>query len=417
MGDSKKSSSFGTERRIWERILESLVTAMRSQQSQIKTLVHDREYLERYIEIMHDRWASKDELLRSRIAKLNEREEKGRKVQAAVLDLAVGIKQREALRFKKYYEQAENDLEDLYAYAENLTMELSALKEKLKNNDAERATSEADHLIAADDSERGESSSADLRGELQKLKHSYKSLSSRKEAEVSALMAEKVFVWNQLNKMESDYTSLLKAKRIEVEQANETTQKLQSCLENLKSLISERDGAIAKLEAERAMLGSDLRRHTQEAERTSKEVEKIQFSVKKMESLVKKKDKIIEDLKSNLAKVEQNFSRDSSSNSRVFADQKSQRRSNDSLVAPEVSQPRRGSRKRSSESPKVSRSKKQKTGSKDPPNVSHASSSTNALQLRSKERQTRTMSPAGSPRLFSSNFKVPKLKDSSPRST
>lgn len=70
MGDTKKSSSFGSERRIWERILESLVTAMRSQQSQIKTLVHDREYLERYIEIMHDRWASKDELLRSRIAKV-----------------------------------------------------------------------------------------------------------------------------------------------------------------------------------------------------------------------------------------------------------------------------------------------------------------------------------------------------------
>lgn len=227
-------------------------------------------------------------------------------------------------------------------------------------------------MIAADDAERGKSSSTALRGDLQKLKHSYKSLGSRKESEVSALMAEKDFVWNQLNKMESDYTSLLKVKRIEVEQANETIQKLQSSLENLKSLISERDGTIAKLEAESAMLGSDLRRHTQEAERTSKEVGKIQLSVKKLELLVKEKDKIIEDLKSTIAKVEQNFSRDSSSNLRVFADQKSQRRSNDSLVTPQISQPRRGSRKRSSESPKV-RSKKQKTGSKDP-YASHASS-------------------------------------------
>lgn len=83
-----------------------------------------------------------------------------------------------------------------------------------------------------------------------------------KETEVSALLAEKDFVWNQLKKMESDYTAALKNKRIEVANANEAIGKLQHKVEELQTTVNEKDETIAKLRSELARLEADMRNST-----------------------------------------------------------------------------------------------------------------------------------------------------------
>lgn len=70
MGDLKNSSSPGSDRRQWQRIFGALVEMVRTQQSQIETLANDRKFLERYIQIQHDRWASKAGFLEAHISQV-----------------------------------------------------------------------------------------------------------------------------------------------------------------------------------------------------------------------------------------------------------------------------------------------------------------------------------------------------------
>lgn len=70
MGDLKNSSSPGSDRRQWQRIFGALVEMVRTQQSQVETLANDRKFLERYIQIQHDRWASKAGFLESHISQV-----------------------------------------------------------------------------------------------------------------------------------------------------------------------------------------------------------------------------------------------------------------------------------------------------------------------------------------------------------
>ncbi|WOL09646.1 MAR-binding filament-like protein 1-1 [Canna indica] len=415
MSRSKNSTSPETDRRQWQRIFGALVEMVRSQQSQIETLANDRKFLERYIQIQHNRWATKAGLLESHIAQIKEQEKKGRKTKVATLHLLVGMKQRETLRYKKQFEEADIDLEDFRAYVEALLVEIAELKEKVKNCYADKIRNSTGCSRQVHNSEGDKNSTASLEEELQKLKQAYNNLISKKETEVSALLAEKDFVWNQLNKMESDYISILKIKRLEVEKANETIQKLQSEMDNLRYADSDKNEVIVRLESEQARLESELTRHTQEAEKTSHDAKKLQLVVEKLQSLVKEKDQTIEELRSNLTKVECNLSRSSNRKTRFFIEQDPQRKQKD-VVTPVVSQPRRSSRKRGSENSEVSKRKKHQNAYEDS-STSHASSSTNGLQRCSRGKRTRTISPAADdPRLFSASFKVPKLKNTSPSS-
>lgn len=243
----------------------------------------------------------------------------------------------------------------------------------MKNNSACKVSTRSGSSESAGNPHGDKNSTAVLKRKLQKLKRSFKVLSSEKDAEVAALVSQKDFVWNQYNKMDNDYTSLLKTKRIEVEQANEAIQKLELNIRNLQSSVIEKSETIARLEAERARLESDLRRQTQEAEKSSHEVERLQLVVKRLQSSIKEKDVIIEELKNNLPNIEQNVPRSSNKKSRFFTEQDSQRKLKASVLTP-GRRPRRNSRN-GSENSEASSGKRQRCASQDS-SVSHASSST-----------------------------------------
>ncbi|RZS06839.1 hypothetical protein BHM03_00037556 [Ensete ventricosum] len=327
MGDPKNSSSPGSDRRQWQRIFGALVEMVRTQQSQIETLANDRKFLERYIQIQHDRWASKAGFLEAHISQVR---------RIPFPDLGIW-----------------------------------------------RAPSfGAGYSKSAENSEGQKNSAVDLEGEIRKLKNSYKNLSLKKEAEISALLAEKKFVWNQLNKMESDYIILLKTKQIEITKASEDMQKLQSDLENLESSIIEKGEIIARLEAERTRLELDLRRYTDEAEKASNEKEKLHLIVENLQLLIKEKDETIEALKCNLAMVEQNVTGYCNRTSRFFIEKGSQRKPGAAVATPQGTPSKRGSGKSSSLCSEVNKMKKHRSAYEGSPG-SHASVATKVSLLES----------------------------------
>lgn len=128
-GERRRSSSPASDRRQWKRIFGTLVEMLRSQQSQIETLADDRQHLETYVHAQHDSWVSRSCILESQISQvirtlilvsdvhllfgiceiyrvsfidlqMKEEEAKRRLMESAWLDLAVGMKQREALCYK-----------------------------------------------------------------------------------------------------------------------------------------------------------------------------------------------------------------------------------------------------------------------------------------------------------------------------
>ncbi|XP_072984278.1 uncharacterized protein [Typha latifolia] len=429
MGGHKKSPSSSSpsstsDRRQWQRIFRSLVEMLQSLQSQVETLASDREFLERYAQGQHERWSSRVRLLESRIAQMKEEDRKGRRFQAAKVELLIGMKQREAMCYKKQSELAESDLEDFHACLGVLTAEIAEFKEKMKDREADKALA---NMGLIDTSNKEGLEPATLRGEIQKLKQAYKTLSSKKEVEISALLAEKDFVWNQFKKMESDYVGLLKSKRLEAAQANEAAEKLQLNLEDLRSSVCEKDADIARLEAERARLDSNMRNYNQEAEQAKEKIELLQCTVEELSSLAKEKDDIILKLKTDLAKLEM----DAIKKSRFSKDSNSQKPSRSALATPAGGRTR-SSANRSLESAKpvghhsrrysdkqILESTKGGTGRKrkhvyGESSGSRASSAVNGLKRCSGRLGGQATPPVISPRLFSSDFKVPKLKKVSP---
>ncbi|EMS46283.1 hypothetical protein TRIUR3_07334 [Triticum urartu] len=175
-------------------------------------------------------------------------------------------------------EHQDGDLEDFKRDAAALAQENNELKIKLK--EAESCAELSEPITDPEHSGR------DLRAEIRKLKKAYKALSSQKESEVSALLAEKDFVWNQYKTMEKDYETLLKKKKMEAAQATEAAEKLQRKVEELQLQVvaQKKDDDVGRLQAE--------------ANDAKKKVLALEDKLQKMHSLVSEKDDEIQKLKS-----------------------------------------------------------------------------------------------------------------------
>uniref|UniRef100_A0A0E0KM89 Uncharacterized protein n=1 Tax=Oryza punctata TaxID=4537 RepID=A0A0E0KM89_ORYPU len=258
----------------WLRIYDGIVAMLRKTQAQVEELVAERDHLAAFVKIQHDFMVSRVGRLQSSLQQARKADAIRKRYEAANMEILLGDKEREARSYQKIAELTENDLEDFRTSIAALAAENYELKEKLKEVErhAELAENTVDHHIH---------SPRDLRAELKKLKHAYKTLSSEKEKEVSALHAEKDFVWNQLRTMENDYTDLLKKKKIEAAQATEAAQKLQKNLEELQDQNK----------------GNEIGRLQAEAADAKKKILILEDKLQEMLSLVKEKDLEIEQLK------------------------------------------------------------------------------------------------------------------------
>ncbi|KAJ4807177.1 GRIP and coiled-coil domain-containing protein 2 [Rhynchospora pubera] len=237
-----------SSRRELLKALRSLQLLFQSEHLKNEELLADREYLLELIELRNEQWARHVSLLQSRIDHVKTQELKMKEFNAAKLELLVDIKERKASSYKEYAELAETDLEDASTCIEALGHEITALKGKLNNAETTRPT------FAYDSTEI-----KDLTLELKKRKHGYKALKSEKEAKIAekenqieALIAAQDFVRNQYKIMEAEYVAAVKLKNSDLDKSNEEVKMVKQNLQAVEASILEKDSIITAIKEEMA---------------------------------------------------------------------------------------------------------------------------------------------------------------------
>ncbi|XP_044971206.1 golgin subfamily A member 4-like isoform X7 [Hordeum vulgare subsp. vulgare] len=248
----------------WVRVYDRMRAILVKTHRDVERLLADRTRLEGLLQIQHDFWLRHHAVLSDGLDETRRVDDCVQRGDAAMLHQLQDEKDLELRRHRDYIAA--------------LTEENNQLKIKLKE-----AESCAELSEPSTDPER---SGRDLKSELRKLKKAYKALSSQKETEVSALLAEKDFVWNQFKMMEKDYKALVKKMDKEAAQATEAAEKLQQKLEELQLQVvaQKKDDDIGRLQAE--------------ANDAKMKMLALEDKLHKMHSLVSEKDDEIQKLKS-----------------------------------------------------------------------------------------------------------------------
>ncbi|CAI9786557.1 unnamed protein product [Fraxinus pennsylvanica] len=199
-----------------------------------QNLQNERQFLEQRIKSLHD-------VIHEMKMEQN--------VHSVKKELMLGLKEREAFLYKHKFENADNELTDFVEWVGYLSQKCSEPKDIINdmNNKGEHQRRKA------------------LQSEVKKLKSEIEKCSAEKNSSVSALLAEKNFVWNQYKTMESDLTEQLRKKRAEVESANEKIKTLVSRTEELQF-------SNEKLRVDFAKLKSETVKKNEEISRLSREI-------------------------------------------------------------------------------------------------------------------------------------------------
>ncbi|KAL8514711.1 hypothetical protein ACS0TY_013694 [Phlomoides rotata] len=312
MGKRKVLIKAPNREKKWDKIFNALVKLSQN-------LQNDRQFLEGQIKSLHDV-----------IYKMKMEN----KVESLKSELLLGLKEREAVVYKHRYENTKDDLADFREWFDYLLQKCSGITD-----------------VSNDVSNKGEGSrNKALQAEMRKLKNEIEQYKLEKNAEISAILAEKKFVWNQLKKLESNLSGQLKKKCNEVECANEKVQRLIMSNETLSA---------------------DLTKMESESVQKSEEISKLM--------------KEIELLKSRSGSASSSLHSCSTKSAMKKESRPSQ------IIEKTTTRTRQTAQK--------------STGGKDP-----------AKQLtwegrRSKRKEVNDIAtPDNTPRLFSSSFKIPKLK-------
>ncbi|CAK8531459.1 unnamed protein product [Lathyrus sativus] len=346
------------ERRNWGNIFNLLVQMVKNQQNQLQTFANQQKFLEDRLQMQNQRWASDVKQYRDQISHIKSLlifEEKKRVLEAAKADLMMGYKERDASVLKWMLDSAEDDLDDFKTGFDILA--LKGTSSSGKNSSHEETKDKHDKLAAEQNSE------------------------------LLALLEEKKFVWNQFNKMEADYSNKLRNKQDEVIKANEKINMLVSRMEELQSENSKKDSRISELES--VVADMDTETNT-------------------------KKDSRISELESIVADMDAETNRLNKEISGLSAEMESLRKLKNSEVKPLSKRCTAGSS--GSGTIESSRSRRKITFDKElcTP-VGPASTSTNFSKKEKKglkRKETPVIPTSETPKLFSSSFKVPKLKPS-----
>ncbi|PKU80790.1 uncharacterized protein PFB0145c-like [Dendrobium catenatum] len=412
--DQQLNPHLSTDKHIWSQIYRTLKEMLKSQRSQIKTLINDREFLENNFCIQHECWSSRERFLESCIAQMKEEQAKTRLVEDAKMLVWVGLKESEALSYRMQLELAESDLEEFRSCVEVVNAEMEELKEKLKVFGASEVKNTdyiIDHPGSSENLKGRNQLTTPLKKEIKKLKHAYRELSSRRDTEISALLAEKDFVWNQFRKMESDYIALCKSKRTEADlQSREAADKLQDSVEKLQQEINNKDEIIVKLEAERSMIALDARKLAEEVEQANNKMKMLHTDMDELRLASLEKEKLIDNLRKELCNLKTDLKKNSVEKSISLEKIKSERKSQNGSSTIRQIHLQRCSKKRNLESCDNHTSQKH-TNSCGVTSEKPASDNDHKLGKSMTEKKGRFLSPVGmQPSLFHSDFKVPKLK-------
>ncbi|KAF3446780.1 hypothetical protein FNV43_RR11960 [Rhamnella rubrinervis] len=269
-----------SDRQNWQNIFNALVKMLRNQQTQLETLAKERKLLEDRFRMQHDHWVSDVRLLEDQISQMNGDllvQNMSHAFEVAKLELVMGVKQREAFLNNTRLECADNELEDFKAWFDLMSNKCSDQKGGGRNDDKRKTRSSSDRKSVRN-SKYEEHHPHILESEVERLMQENEKFASEKNSEISALLAEKQFVWNQYKIMEKDYTIKLKSKSSEVEEVKEKINTLLASLEQLQSSNTEKDERIARLASEVAKMNNESNKLKEETFRLSQELDSLRKS-------------------------------------------------------------------------------------------------------------------------------------------
>ncbi|XP_010533823.1 PREDICTED: uncharacterized protein LOC104809508 isoform X1 [Tarenaya hassleriana] len=247
-----------SDREKWDKIFQGLAKILRTKQDQLESLVKDRKILVDRIKTQNDRWVSDVRLYEDHISMMKdeiETMEMMRLVEVAKSNMLVGLKDRDVSLCKVKLEHTMDELDDFKAWFHFLT-----LNSTNKDFGSKAAGSKS------------------LETEMRKLRLEYMKLASEKNCEVSSLIRENGFVWNQFKCIESDFVDKLKGKDDEIARASMKISSLISHQEELQLSLDEKDGIISGLKGKVAAMEEDASRKEEEISRLSQELELAQKS-------------------------------------------------------------------------------------------------------------------------------------------
>lgn len=272
------------------------------QQSQLDSLLQQRNLLEQRIKILYDRWVSDVRLSEDQVSLMRRQlalAELAKLVEVTKADLVNGSKQRESLVYKLKLEHAESELNDFKAWFDILSHRCPDQEDISPNKLYESLKA----VGGRDISSKGASTHhcKALENEVAKIKREYEKLSVKSSSDKSALQAEMNFVWNQYKEMESNYTDQLRTKSDEVDKANEKVMKLIESLEQLHSSNTDKDVKIQTLRADITKLEAESNKKDGEISRLRKELESLRSANTAGESVLKHCEPSSSNLKSRRA--------------------------------------------------------------------------------------------------------------------
>ncbi|KAF2310119.1 hypothetical protein GH714_006602 [Hevea brasiliensis] len=259
-----------TKRSHVDNLFDSLVKLLMDQQEQLKTLVQERKFLEDRIKVQHERCLSEIRLFEDHITQMKEalaEKDMTCMLKTVKSDLMIGFKHREASLYKLKLEQTEDELADFKACFDYLS---HILEKNSKETDNGKEGGCHGDLNSA--------GSKRLHDEVRRLKFEYEKLASEKHSEISAFLKEKNFVWHQYNVLESNLGNKLKGKQAEIDQANEKITKLLASVELLQSSNIEKDEIIRELKVRLADVEDERNKLKEEIPRLSQELESLRKS-------------------------------------------------------------------------------------------------------------------------------------------
>ncbi|XP_038704968.1 uncharacterized protein LOC120000876 isoform X2 [Tripterygium wilfordii] len=268
MVTTNRSRGSPSERQKWDKIFGGLVKILKSQQQQLETLVKERKILEDRIKMQHDQRVSDIRFYEDHISQMKEdlvEKNKMHMLDAAKADLILAMKQRETSIHKLNLRDKDDELADFKSCFDYLS-------QYIRDNSPRNSTKSDKRKSGNGDTDKDVGSKM-LEGEVRRLKHEYEKLASEKSSEISALLAEKKFVWNQYNLMEKNLTNDLKRERSELERANGRIVELLGSMEQLQSSNNEKNEMIARLNAKVAGLEADANKSVEHISKLSRDLE------------------------------------------------------------------------------------------------------------------------------------------------
>ncbi|KAB5568141.1 hypothetical protein DKX38_001934 [Salix brachista] len=269
MGTSNRTQAVTSDREKWDKVFGGLVKLLKNQQEQLENLLKERKILEGRIKTQHESWVSDTRLYEDYILQIKRglvEKDMACLLEAAKGDLMLGLKLKEVSLHKLKLEQTEDELADFRALFSCLSQSIKANSEETANGKDPRHS----------DLKSGKAKK--LEAEVEKLKLENEKLVFEKNSEVSASQKRKTFVWNQYDILESNLTIKLRIKEAEVEKANEKIAEVLAISESLQSSNDEKDEIIQRFNNKVAKMEADTKKWKEDTSKLSRELELLRKS-------------------------------------------------------------------------------------------------------------------------------------------